>query len=704
MTFGITFGGVKARYLALAAGAVIAAIAGGTQANASVSQEKVAHVVVVGIPGLQWSDVTPGSALYRIADQGSAGSLVEFAGLPRSCPADGWLTLNAGTRARAPHKNSAPCPPLPAVDPATGTVSGMSGIVAYNDTLSYGPQWGALEGGAHGCALAVGPGAALALADEKGSVASYLPDPAKLTGNALARCPLTVVDLNALPLGPAAIRAAAVRAADTELGAIAKKLPPGTTLLVASPGTLDKAQLGVVIIDGPGYQRGQLNARSTRQPGIVVNTDLTSTVLTWLGHPDTGLSGALITGGDRGSLDAAIAGFTARERAEQVWTSSHSPFFWAYALADAAALAGVGLIFWGGTQERRKKRANAWRTVGVFAVTLPVGTFLANLVPWSRQAHPALWLYSVSVVLGLAIGLLASMAGRRDPLAPFGLICLFTVLVLGIDVMTGSRLQLETPFGLSLLQAGRFYGIGNEALGIYGMAALAGSGWLALRLPRRNALVAVSVVAVFTVFASGWPGFGGKAGGTIAIVPCFLVLLLVVAGLKLTWRRALVIAVSGLVLLTVIGLINAFVPATGSSDIGTFFGNLVHGRAAGGDLLTRKIHSNIGQLTVSEFSPLIPVVLVLGALMLWRPSWFSVKTVPRAFANEPLLATILGTMLLMGVLGWFANDSGVLVPASAMPFALPLAIALLVAAACRDDKARYPGTAVEGSPVAGQPV
>ena len=38
----------------------------------------------------------------------------------------------------------------------------------------------------------------------------------------------------------------------------------------------------------------------------------------------------------------------------------------------------------------------------------------------------------------------------------------FTLAVLGLDVMTGSRLQLDTPFGLSMIQSGRYYGIGGR--------------------------------------------------------------------------------------------------------------------------------------------------------------------------------------------------------------------------------------------------
>jgi hypothetical protein len=311
------------------------------------------------------------------------------------------------------------------------------------------------------------------------------------------------------------------------------------------------------------------------------------------------------------------------------------------------------------------------------------------------------------VALAVLIALAALLALRnRDPLAPFGVICLFTLVVLGIDVMTGSRLQLATPFGLSVLEAGRFYGIGNEALGIYGISGLFGAAWAALVLlrssarlaasgggpsSRRPAVLAVAAVAVFAVFASGWPGFGGKVGGTIAMVPCFLLLAMAVAGIRLNWRRVLLVAVSGLALFAVFALISYLVPATGHSDIGVFAGNTLHGRSGG--LLLRKINSNLGSLSVNAFSPLVPIVAIVTGLMLWRPAWFRLHNAPLAYQAEPpmgpLLRPVLGVLWLMPVLGWLADDSGVIVAATVLPFALPLGIAILAAAAYPPDQPRY---------------
>jgi hypothetical protein len=689
---------------------VLAAVLGAGTANAqSAAATPVRHVVVVGISGLRWSDVSASATptLWRLAGQGSVGSLVDYAVLPLTCPADAWLTLNAGARAQSDHTNAA-CGAFPAVV-ASGpgaVVPAMGSLETYNHQFHNNPGWGLLASRTPGCATAVGPGAALALAGASGRVASYLPSAADLTAGVLARCPLTVVDLGNIGNTE---RSAALASVDAELARIAADRPAGSTLLVTAPGaTVKPAHLQLALVDGPGYQAGLLNAASTRQPGVVVLTDLTPTVLGWLGAAaPADAVGAQITRGDQGSassrLAATVQSLAGRDTAEQVWTSTHDEFFWAYALADAAVLAAIGLACWGASEDKRRQRARGWRVAGVFAASVPAGTFLANLVPWSTSAHPAAWLYAVSVALAILIALAALLGPwRRDPLAPFGVVCLFTLAVLALDVMTGSRLQLETPFGLSVLEAGRFYGIGNEALGIYGISGLLGAAWLGLvalrRYPssRRPAVAAVAVVAVFAVFASGWPGFGGKVGGTIAMVPCFLLLGLVMAGVRLTWRRVLLVAVSGLALFAVFALVNYFVPVTGKSDIGSFAGNSLHGHSGG--LLLRKINSNIGSLSVNAFSPLIPIVVVLTGLMLWRPAWFKLTTEPRAYAAEPLLRPILGVLWLLPVLGWFADDSGVIVPAAVLPFALPLGIALLAAAAYQNRQARYRETSV---PVAG---
>ena len=124
-----------------------------------------AHVVIVGLSGLRWADISPATtpALWKVAKTGAAGSLIDYAVLPHTCPADAWLTLNGGDRAQVPHASDGACPALPAVTvvrpgPAGGPgpagavagparVAAMPSLVAYNHTLKYSPAVGAFGGG-----------------------------------------------------------------------------------------------------------------------------------------------------------------------------------------------------------------------------------------------------------------------------------------------------------------------------------------------------------------------------------------------------------------------------------------------------------------------------------------------------------------------------------------------------------------------------
>jgi hypothetical protein len=688
------------------------------------------HVVIVGLSGLRWTDVSASAtpALRAMARAGSPGSLVAFAVGPHTCPADAWLTLNGGDRAQAPHTSTGPCPALPAVTvrpgqagaPGPARVAAMPSLVSYNHTLNYSPRWGLLASaaGPGNCATAVGPGAALALAGPAGHVGSYLPAVSGISRAVLARCPLTVVDLGSLPgaSGHGGARAAALRHADAEIAAVTAELPAGTTLMLAGLGSSTlPPHLQAIVISGPAYRSGQLDAPSTRQAGMVVLTDLTPTVLGWRGRPrPVGLPGSQITRAGRGALAPTLRGLIGQDTTAQVWMSTHEIFFWIYVAVDLVVFIGIGLLFWGGQPDRRRRRAALWRLAGTIAGAVPAGSFLANLVPWWLMSHPAIWQYGLTVAWTAAVSAIA-LAGpwRRDPFGPPGAVAAMTVLIVGLDVITGSRLQLGSPFGLSVLEGGRFYGIGGAGIGLYAVCAVIAIAWAGNTLlrPARSpapdphpppdgrgrALLAASAVALFAVIACGWPQFGAKVGGTIAIVPCALLLLMAMAGIRITVRRVAVVLGSGVALFAVFAVINYLIPSTGQSDIGSFAGNLVHGHSGG--LLLRKLTSMLDSISLSP--AVLPIIILVGLILL-RPSWFAVKAVPRGYAAEPLLAMTLAMMWLVCVLGWFADDSGIAVPANALPLALPLGIALLASVPLTHQEATSRGPTVTGSSVTGR--
>jgi hypothetical protein len=444
------------------------------------------------------------------------------------------------------------------------------------------------------------------------------------------------------------------------------------------------------VVSGPGYRAGLLTSASTRQPGIVAITDLTPSIFDWRSTPipkpvapAVPLTGATLTAGSRGSLAAVVKTMIGQDTANQVYRSIVGWFFLYYGVAEGVLFALIGLALRGEEVARSRRRVAAYSAAATFTAAVPAGTYLAGLVPWSQLPHPAVVLYGLGFAWAAVIGA-AALAGpwRRDPFGPPGFVAAVTLAVIAIDVMTGSRLQLGAPFGLSLLEAGRFYGVGNNALGVYAAAGILAATWAAAVVLRRTAgsrrlaAAAAGGVALVTVIASGWPGFGAKVGGTIAMVPAFLLLLAVVAGVRITVRRALLIGISGLVLVTAFAAVDYLVPAIGASHLGAFVGSLLHGQAGG--TLQRKISSNLKSLTTTWFTPVVPVVAVVTGLMLAWPARLRLRTFVAACSRAPLLRTSLFATWLAVVLSWLVDDSGVSTAAAALPIALPLAIALVV--------------------------
>ncbi|MFD0884504.1 hypothetical protein ACFQ08_08040, partial [Streptosporangium algeriense] len=56
------------------------------------------RVVLIGVPGLLWSDLTPESTpnLWALAGRSATGSLSVRTVGRVTCPYDGWLTVSAG--------------------------------------------------------------------------------------------------------------------------------------------------------------------------------------------------------------------------------------------------------------------------------------------------------------------------------------------------------------------------------------------------------------------------------------------------------------------------------------------------------------------------------------------------------------------------------------------------------------------------------
>lgn len=521
-------------------------------------------------------------------------------------------------------------------------------------------------------------------------------------------------------------RAEQVQVIDAHVGAVldavAATRTDTTVLLFSLADSSRRAQLQVAAATGPTpsgdvYAGGMIGSQSTRQPGYLQATDIAPTVLDALGVRDRAPAGALVGSGIRFSPDDATAGervayLMDQNRQAQAAKPLVGSFYvwWVGANLALYLLVMVGLNsrvrrWWldllhrlrpghHAGPEHPRRVLHGLRVAAVLVAAVPVSTFLANLVPWWRSSSPA-WALVV-VVVGFAALItaltLAAPWWRTRLLGPLGVVGAVTALVLAVDVATGARLALDSMMGPGSLVAGRFYGFGNPAFALFATAMILTTVALADPLLRRGRRgLAVGVVAVMGVTATvvnGTPSIGADFGGPPALVPGFGILALLAAGIRLNWRRVLLVLAAGAVTVVGIATLDYLRPPDERTHLGAFIETVLDGGLW--TVLLRKGQANLGILFGSEQTLLAIGGLLLVVLLVGRPArsavsapdggpyaWLSGGAPVRRLATDApmLLKGLIALAVTLGI-GFALNDSGVVIPATGIGLAVPLLAAV----------------------------
>ncbi|NIZ92592.1 hypothetical protein [Kineococcus rubinsiae] len=679
-------------------------------------------LVLVGTGGVSWSDVSASAtpALAGMADGGAVGTVAVRSVFTAACPGDGWLALSSGRRATdsagtsAEHVN-APCAPIAPV--RDGVQPDFAAYTAIAARGTYGATPGllgpALAGGGVSTA-ALGPGAGVALAGPDGRVAGTVVDPggagwepaalgAAVAEQLAAGTMVVVVDAGAvrdpadLPreeAAPAASRAEQVALVDARVAAVQAAVAAAAgdpTLLVASiadAGRTPHLQFAAATGPAPGGGRydGLLGSRSTRQTGILQTTDLAPTVLALALGSDTataGLVGAPVTATD---ADASAADRVGKVRdldlAAQAIQPLVPPFVVAWVLSQIVLFVVATIALrraWGGTHVR--PRVLAWlRRVAVVFGAVPASTYLANTIPWWRAGSgTGSHLLAVTAAVALFVAVLTALAllgpWRQHPLGPMGFVGTATALVLAVDVATGSRLVTSSLIGLQPVVAGRFYGLGNPQFALFAVGTLLLTVAVADRLlltgHRRAATASVVVLGLAATAVDGV--LGSDFGGPPAIIPAFGLLALLVAGVRVTWQRVLVIAAGTVLAIALIAVADWLRPTDDQTHLGRFVTTLLDGGAW--QVVERKASQNLRILVGSWFTVVLPFAAAFIGWVLMRPSALGVSALQRTYDRHPVVKSGAVALLVLLGIGFVVNDSGTAVPAAGAMLAVPLLLA-----------------------------
>jgi hypothetical protein len=254
-----------------------------------------------------------------------------------------------------------------------------------------------------------------------------------------------------------------------------------------------------------------------------------------------------------------------------------------------------------------------------------------------------------------------------------------TALVLLVDVFVGAPLQIDTAFGYGggAIVAGRFTGYGNLAGGLLTLSVIAATtgiwGLLQLRrrggaVPSSRAVAAIGAVYLATVVVTGLPGLGRDVGGVLAIVPGFVIVLAVLTGIRLTWRRLALVGLATVGALAVFGVVDLLRPPEQRGHLGRLIDQTAGEQGTSGLLtvIQRKVDANLTILGSSVWSIVIPVAFAFLAFLIWRPP----RTMEALLRLPGVRALLVGSLATCG-LAAVLNDSGIAIPGIMLTLLLP---------------------------------
>ncbi len=442
-------------------------------------------------------------------------------------------------------------------------------------------------------------------------------------------------------------------------------LPPVTG---ETSGTI--AGLGPAI----AYRRGMggyLSSSSTQRTGLVTNLDVAATVLDELGieRPVQILGNPMISEPTPLSLEERVQRLVDTNRTA-VAVDAAKPGVLNFLIAVTLVvlvLATFVLLrshLWPALAAVRA--ASAFRIALLAVLSVPPATLLmfAFMQPLSRAAAVAALLTCTVLVFVLALGVRMTRVSR----APIAVLALLEALLVLVDQWLGAPWSFTGFLGYSPIMAARYYGVGNEGAALLFGATIVGLAFVFDERPdsRFTAVARAWGVPLLTLVVVGTcaaPFLGANVGVVAWGIIGFAVAWALMNGHRITWKVALAML---LAVVLVVGAFSAIdLARSGSSE--THLGRAWQSAEQGGVsqlwlIVVRKAQTNLRVLTHTNWSFVLIGMLVFLAFMRWRPQGDFADTL----RVNPHFAAAISAGLVGGLVAYFTEDSGIVIPALIM--------------------------------------
>lgn len=406
-----------------------------------------------------------------------------------------------------------------------------------------------------------------------------------------------------------------------------------------------------------GTGPGLLTSATTRRPGLVANVDFLPAVLA-----DLGLEAAPARGGrpwrpvaHPAPLEALLERYAEIKRVHLQRLPVIQPYFFAVlGLLGAGGLASAGMR--AGIVPARGRWTALWRGIYAGFLAGPAALLLLPLFPPAPLT--ATWLLAAGLSLVLALG--CGLLGRGKALRTAGLLGGATALLIAADTALQAPLMQRSLLGYDPVAGSRYYGIGNEYMGVLLGASLMCCAWLLDaardRMPRARAARIPAALLAGAAFLMLHPRLGINVGGAISAGAAAFFGWTFAAGRRLGPGRILAFTAAAAAVLAAFAYLDSRLSGPEASHLGQV---MQQAASAGADplweLFGRKLAMNWRLIRLTVWSRVVFLAFALLAAAAFVPNRFS-RVLARRFPGlmDMTKASVASALVALAV-----NDSGV---------------------------------------------
>jgi len=448
-------------------------------------------------------------------------------------------------------------------------------------------------------------------------------------------------------------KSACLQQIDQMVGQVISEIDPERDLVLLFPVSPSAEQLKLkdsflpIVAYGKNISPGSLSSGSTRRDFIIASTDIAPTILDFFGIEDelNAMIGVPVRTApfEGDTLQAAMNVADSASTTTRLRTILVKSYV---VMQIIFILLAVLAIFW--FTPMRK----AAEPLVLSLVTVPLVLLFLGKLPLGQDIFYILG----AILLVILITYLTVKLFKGHMFNAFVAISAITLLVLIIDILTGTALIQSSVLGYDPMVGARYYGIGNEYLGIMLGSAIITASVLFEKYPYRSVLAVLIVLFLFICFIIGNPGLGAQSDGMITAPVAFAVTLFLLSNLRLHW--GLVAAAFGVIIAASAGLIGFELhkPVEMQSHLGRAFNQVIQGGPEElWTILLRKASMNIKLIRYTIWSRVFLVMFLVLSLLVFRP----VGALKQLLQERPILIKGFAGLITGAVIALIINDSGI---------------------------------------------